>query len=566
MSRKNMTRWCAGLLLAIVGAAAVNAQDKFRGFWADAFHEGFKSTSQINNLISRAVQGNYNAVVIEVLAYQHDTGGGSGAYWNSSIIPKANDISGGIDPLAEVITRAHANGLEVHAWIVPFRVSYSWPPAGNSYMAARPHWLMVTSSDSGGGPAPVSERYVLDPGSPEVQDYITSIVVELVTNYAIDGINLDYIRYTDSAAGYPADASYEGSSLARFKDLTGYVGTPPPYGDSQWNDFRRQTISEVVRRLNAEIASIDTNPRQPVALSADLICFGDAPSNFESSDAYVLHQNWKYWFEQGYLDAGMPMNYKREGSSSQRQWYRNWINTAVSYAGDRHVYCGQANYLNTKAQSVTQLSYALNAGADGTMNYSYVGTADEDQNGSWESDWSWYPYVASNLFTAPVNPPALTWRDPALATEGVIWGQVVGGLGASVDGVEVDVNGRDPVYTDGNGYFVVTRLPAAPGGTVYSVVVRSDDCPVEVAPSVLVEPGQYTRVDFGICAPGGNAGDMDEDGDIDTADVNGVYFCLQGPDATYTEGSYCTRGDADEDLDLDTHDIAAIQRNFTGSF
>ena len=308
----------AALVVAGLTVGARGERDpSFRGVWADAFHSGFKSTSQINSMVSRAVTGNYNAIVAEVLAY-HDTGsGGHGAYWNSSIIPKAQDISSGLDPLAYLVTQAHAAGLEVHAWIVPYRVCTSWPPNGNTLLASHPEWLMVELADMDGGPATIGGKFVMDPGSPHVQEYLVSIVQELVTNYEIDGINLDYIRYTQVDAGYPADEDYASSSLVRFRTLYWYSGTPAPTGVPAWNDFRRRTIDEYVRRLRVEIPSITSNPRQPVLLTADLITFGNAPSDFEDSSAYTLHQNWKHWMEQGWLDAGIPMNYKREyGSGS----------------------------------------------------------------------------------------------------------------------------------------------------------------------------------------------------------------------------------------------------------
>lgn len=71
-----------------------------------------------------------------------------------------------------------------------------------------PEWLMVPLAYMDGGPAKVDGKYVLDPGSPDVQEYLISIVRELVTNYAIDGINYDYIRYTVTDAGEPADLDY----------------------------------------------------------------------------------------------------------------------------------------------------------------------------------------------------------------------------------------------------------------------------------------------------------------------------------------------------------------------
>ena len=250
-----MRNWLAAMavLVSAAGIALGAGDPSFRGFWADAFTTGFKSTSQINSLVARAVSGNYNVVIVEVLAY-HDTGGGGhGAYWNSSIVPKATDISGGIDPLATLVSVAHGQGIEVHAWIVPYRASTSWPPSGNAELAAHPEWFMTELADMGGGPARIDGKYTLDPGSPDAQDYVVRIVRELVTNYAIDGINLDYIRYIQEDAGYPADLTYDQSSLERWRFRTGFTTTRQPTGSSSWDGFRRETIGELVRRLRSRL-------------------------------------------------------------------------------------------------------------------------------------------------------------------------------------------------------------------------------------------------------------------------------------------------------------------------
>jgi len=487
----------AVLIVAFVLGAAGCGEQSFRAFWADAFSPGFKSMAQIEDMVTRAVSGNYNAIFVEVMAF-HDTGyGGHGAYWESSLLPMASDIIDVADPLAAVIAIAHAANIEVHAWIVPYRVSSSWPPSGNSLLSSHPEWLMVPIADMGDGPAKVSSYYTLDPGSPDVQNYLVDIVQELVTDYEIDGVNLDYIRYVQTDAGYPAYTSYDYSGLARFQDLTGYGGTPSPTGVGSWNDFRRRTIDEFVRRLRAEIPSITSNPRQPLRFTADLISFGDAQADFTDTDAYSLHQNWRHWMEQGWLDAGIPMNYKREYDSSQARWYRNWVDAMLDWRYDRHMFCGQANYLNTKADSIAQMQYAQDAGADGIMNFSYDGTADEDMDGVPEADWTWYDYVSTNFFNLPTFTPTMPWHDPARAVEGTLWGKIADSVtGEPIDGSLVQVGALDVIETDGNGYYVVTMLPAAQGGTAYDLAAAASGYPVPTITDVVVLPGEVVRLDI----------------------------------------------------------------------
>lgn len=481
----------AVFLAALLAGRAAAQTTEFRGMWADVWHEGYKSAAQIDAMVARAVQGGYNAIFPELLAYQDSGSNAHGAYWNSAIVPKAADIQGGIDPLAYLIQQAHAQGIEVHAWLTTLRVSTSWPPANNATLAAHPEWIMVEQADMNTGPQVIGSDYTLDPGSPDVQEYLIDIVRELVANYELDGIHWDRIRYEQTDAGYPAYTSYARSGLARFKEITGYVGTPAPTGVPTWNDFRRRSITELVRRAQVEIESVTSNPRQPLRHSAALITWGDAPSNFASTNAYLLFQNWEEWQRLGYLDMAIPMTYYDE--DSYPTWYRNWVNREISWSYDRHMVVGPALYLNEFDDSVTQMLYARNAGADGICTYAYALT----RSGA-NYDWTWYPYVAANVFTSAASPPGMPWRSPYTATEGRVWGRVTDSFtGEPIDDAAVQVGALGTVRTDGNGYYVMTLVPASGSGTNYDVTVSQDDYTSQML-TVQVLAGQPVRQDFAL--------------------------------------------------------------------
>jgi len=534
---------------------------EFRAFWADAFHAGFKSVSEIDTMISWALAGNYNAIIAEVLAFQDQGANGHGAYWNSGIVPRAADIVGGIDPLAELVQRAHAAGLQVHAWLVAFRVSSSWPPAGNPILAAHPEWLMVRQADMNQGPRPLvdgnpntTDYYTLDPGSPDVQQYLTAIVRELVTNYAIDGIHWDYIRYTQVDAGYPTDLSYDRSTLRRFQAITGYPGVPAPTGVTAWDDFRRRTITELVRRTMPEVATIP-NPQQPLRHTAALITWYPASANFQQTNAYRLFCDWKYWQQQGYLDATVPMCYFDEGTygSTYRAWVQNSIQWAYDYA--RHVYIGVGIYLNTFADSVTQMLYARSAGAHGLTTYSYMSTNDAGQ------PWStWYLYAAANVFTAPVPVPAMPWRDPLTATQGNVYGRVtIGTTGAPLDNATILLAGIPQVQTDGNGFYVLTRLSATPAGNPLPLSAAAPGFDEVLRPAVRVMPAGFTEANFAL--GGWKPGDYDVDGDVDLADFGRFVTGWTGPESGPPPPG-ADLFDFDDDADVDLADLVTFQRAF----
>jgi len=134
-------RWVAlaFTLFCLASTAPLSAQ-QFRAAWVDVFHDGMQSSSQVDTMIATLVAGRYNAVIVQVLAFM-DAGTTTalrshGAYWQSttSIVPWCYYTTQAFDPLGYLCTQAHANGIQVHAWLGGsaggiYRVSQAWPPA-----------------------------------------------------------------------------------------------------------------------------------------------------------------------------------------------------------------------------------------------------------------------------------------------------------------------------------------------------------------------------------------------------------------------------------------------------
>ena len=534
---------------------------EFRGFWASAFNPGLKSNTEVDKLVANAVAGGYNAILPEVLAYQDTETTGHGAYWNSSIIPKAYDVDSEFDPLSYLIQRAHANRIEVHPWIIPFRVSNSWPPPGNTLLQSHPEWLMVPQAELGGGPALVDGRYMLDPGSAEVQNYLMSIVSELCNNYEIDGVHWDYIRYMQRDAGYPADASYAQSTLARFQAITGQVEVPNPQ-NVQWSNFRRQTINELVRRGLVEV-QLAINPRQPLRHTAALLTSGYPPSSFESSYAYERFQNWRLWMEKGYLDAGIPMCYYDEEYYGDD--YRLWVNAANNWKYDRQMFIGMCLYRNSFAGSILQLEYALGADSDGIATFSYYNT--NDMGEVWSN---WYSYLGANLFSSPVPTPPMPWREVGASSTGTLCGRVLDAYsGTPLDHAVVSMGGQQ-CMSDGNGFYIITQMPGTAGGISYDVVGSYGDY-VDRTVNVSVIAGGVTiqDIELGGCLVDADCHDGlfcngEEYCDVDLLCRSGTPPCAVGFGCEESLG-VCIQysdGDFDADGDVDLLDFGDFQNCF----
>src|SRR3989442_7726878 len=86
-------------ILCFAFPSPVPAQE-FRAAWADVFHVGMTSQSDVNTMVSSLVAGRYNAVVVQVLAYMDNTPASHGAHWKSSIVPWSTRVTASFDPLA----------------------------------------------------------------------------------------------------------------------------------------------------------------------------------------------------------------------------------------------------------------------------------------------------------------------------------------------------------------------------------------------------------------------------------------------------------------------------------
>jgi len=476
---------------------------EIRAFWAVVFQEGYKNKDQIDTMIAAAVAGHYNVIIAQMLAYQDAPAGyGShGAHWNSHIVPKSAGITPpDFDPLAYLCEQAHANGIQVHAMSVPFRmtapisaISYSgWPPINNPTLAAHPEWFSVEQANIGCiTPKPLSANniIVLDPGNPEVQEYLLSIMREWLTEYPVDGVHWD-LEYV-ATGYYPTNINTPNSTLARFKRITGYTGTPDT-NYAPWQDFRRRVNTEFIRRAHAEILSLSTPTRQ-IRQSASLIAYGDIETRFVDSEAYKEFSNWEEWTRLGYLDTAIPMNYDRDHDSAQKQYFRNAIPQEMIWKNGRELVPGLAIYLNYFSGSLDQIDYCRSLGTDGTAHYDYWYTA---YNTVHDPTWYTDPVAVNSRFRTAVPVPSMPWRDPATSTEGTLYGRVTDATtGQPIDDAIVWIDALAPLRTDGNGYYAVGVVPAVTGGVAYTVRCNATGY-AQQSRSAVVSPASVTTVNF----------------------------------------------------------------------
>ncbi|UCD39028.1 MAG: family 10 glycosylhydrolase, partial [Fidelibacterota bacterium] len=317
------------------------SNQEFRATWVITWHHISSGASieenqaRVREIMDDHVAANMNAVIFQVR--QNGT-----AYYNSSFEPWGSYAGGsdpGYDPLTYAIEQAHARGLELHAWMNTFE---SRGAATGTPAQVHPEWVC---RDGNGNPMPAN--HALSPGLPAVRSYLVDVAMEMVNNYDIDGIHLDYVRwneYTTSsvtaspllAKGIPQEESIPDGMVtqAQLEALQAaapqdrylydsehpYSETPPDsVGGGQfpsWEDFWRWAVTEFVHTLHDSIRSVKPWVRLSTAALGNY--------NWGGWQGYgTVFQDAALWFNQEYIDQLTPMHYHWTDSDGFLYMLRN---------------------------------------------------------------------------------------------------------------------------------------------------------------------------------------------------------------------------------------------------
>jgi uncharacterized lipoprotein YddW (UPF0748 family) len=476
---------------------------EFRGFWVDAYNPGLKTPQQISQLVADAKRANANAILAQVRRR-------GDAYYLSNIEPRTTDetLTPGFDPLQDLIDKAHAAGIEVHAWLVALPVyrqktspevpTHVWQKHG-PHAPLQDNWAMLTY----GGEAPG----YLDPGHPDAADYTVSVYLEVLKNYDVDGLHLDYIRYEDQ------DYGYNPTSVARFNAFTGQTGIPQPTNPA-WMQWRRDQVTNLVRKLYIESLAIKPN----VKISAAVIAWGNGPkteADWYKSSAYTkVFQDWQSWLQEGIIDIAMPMVYMRGFNPQQQQWYDDWVEFASDHQYNRYIMIGAGAYLNPLEDTLNQIRRAQTPSRKGNLLqgqllFSYA-ASHQDAEGNPQSNQLTYtalsqPLKSTNswgqtsttqpVWLQPASVPELPWKTHPQT--GAIQGQIelcqtiCNPMNLTLTR-QIGAGGTYQLKTDGKGWFGAVEIPEG----VYDLAVNlADENHSEDSHKIVtIDPGKVTTI------------------------------------------------------------------------
>lgn len=517
--------------------ASETVQPEVRALWVDAFRPGFKTPDQVDKLIEDVLNANINTLIVQVRRR-------GDAYYNISIEPRTEDpdLASGFDALQYLIDKAHVNQIEVHAWL---NTLVAWnndiPPQDPNHVwnlhgpraTDKETWVSyyrVYNRNKKNWSSKLYSSYYLDPGNPAVVDYTAAVYLNVVKNYDVDGIHLDYSRYAGTGWGY------NPTSLARYNAQYGTSGMPEP-DDQRWAEWRRVQTANLMRKIYLKSIAFKPN----LKVSSAVVTWGAGPvleRDWEKSQAYTrVYQDWRGWLQEGIVDLIIPMNYYSEWNSNQQNWYNQWIEWEKDHQYGRQILIGPGIFMQYIEQSLAQIRRAqepsvLGNMAAGVSLYAYGASnlySCDDYKETVASrslvrqpyrympetnDWFFQllsqgggyqdPVLDQRIETKPVFPvraniPDMPWKSNPV--KGFLMGKVFNPDGKGWDHLKVTVESVSDsedlkiareVYTDGSGWFGLAELP--PGE--YRVSIYKEDIIGATAQNVLIQSGRVSEVVF----------------------------------------------------------------------
>ena len=281
------------------------AQSEVRAMWLDrGTIVKARSKADLEPIFDRMATAGINTVFFETINSGY-------TIYPSQIAPQQNPLVKGWDPLEAAIQLAHERGMELHAWVWTFAAvnqrhnlilglprNYLGP-----ILSKHPDWAMTDHEGSRFHYS--SGKVFFDPANPEVQRYLSSLITEISTNYEVDGIHLDYIRYPFESPKGKLTYGYGIAAREKFSRQTGfdpiYLYPDHPLW-SEWTKFRIEQIDNFV-------ASVADNLQQ---LRPDLTLSTAVFPMPKRERLSRIQQYWETWVTNEWIDMLVPMSYAKD--------------------------------------------------------------------------------------------------------------------------------------------------------------------------------------------------------------------------------------------------------------
>ena len=281
------------------------AESEIRAMWLDrGTIVKAKSEADLAQVFDRMAIAGINTVFIETLNSSY-------TIYPSKVAPKQNPLIENWDPLKAATKLAHDRGMELHAWIWTFAAvnqrhneilnlprNYLGP-----VLSKHPEWAMTDRR--GNRFHHSSGKVFFDPANDEVREYLQSLITEIATNYDVDGIQLDYIRYPFQSHTGEMNYGYSIAARQKFRSQTGIDPAKLRPGGilwSEWTEFRTEQVDSFVAEVSQNLKQL----RPELTLST-------AVFPIERRERLSkIQQGWEKWVANEWIDLLVPMTYAKD--------------------------------------------------------------------------------------------------------------------------------------------------------------------------------------------------------------------------------------------------------------
>ena len=298
----------SALLIMAVGARAQlpPVEREFRGLWvATVDNIDWPSKPNLSTreqkaeliaILDRAAQLHLNVVILQIRP-------DCDAFYASTIEPWSEYLTGQMgrapnpyyDPLEFAVDEAHKRGLELHAWMNPYRVrDREVKGTVSATHVSRTHPKLVRT---------YGKFLWLDPTEPATRDYSLKVVMDVVRRYDIDGVHFDDYFYP-----YPAKAHENSPTEMDFPDNISWAHYRNTGGKLSRNEWRRENVNLFVQMVYAAIKK--EKPWVKFGISPFGIWQPKHPQSIAGFDAYnSLYCDSRKWLVNGWVDYLVPQLY-----------------------------------------------------------------------------------------------------------------------------------------------------------------------------------------------------------------------------------------------------------------
>lgn len=204
-------------------------------------------------------------------------------------------MSVGRDPLEEVVVEARRVGLKVIPWF-EYGFASSYNLNGGVLLQKKPEW---TARDCNGNLLKKNGFEWLNALDSQVQEFFLNLVLEVVKNYDVDGVQGD-----DRFPAFPSEGGYDEVTVTRYRQKFN-CNPPQNLKDRQWLQWRADILTEFLANLYREVKAV--NPNLLVAI---------APNIHDWAFQEYL-QDSPAWLKRGIVDMIHPQIYRRDFRSYQ---------------------------------------------------------------------------------------------------------------------------------------------------------------------------------------------------------------------------------------------------------